>query len=132
MAARSSARYLTRGRSSVPPRRRLWRQRRNAVIVALAVADIGVTACHSSPPSTPAPQQTVLPLGGLNHPAGIAVDTKGAVYVADSGNKRVVKLTSGSNSPAVLPFTGLDYPDSVAVDAAGAVYVTDDHNNRVV
>ena len=102
------------------------------MIAALAVAVIGVTACHATPPSTPAPQQTVLPFTDLSHPAGVAVDTAGAVYVADAGNKRVVKLVSGSNSAIVLPFTGLDYPDGVAVDTAGTVYVTDDRNNRVV
>jgi len=35
---------------------------------------------------------TVLPFSGLNHPAGVAVDAAGSVYVADSGNRRVVKL----------------------------------------
>ena len=114
------------------PRQRPWRHRRNAAIVAVAVAVIGGTACHASPPPHPASQQTSLPFSGLSHPGGVAVDASGAVYVADSGNKRVVKLASGSNNPAVLPFTGLNYPDSVAVDAAGAVYVTEYQDQKVV
>jgi DNA-binding beta-propeller fold protein YncE len=35
--------------------------------------------------------QTELPFTGLNRPSGVAVDAAGSVYVADYGNKRVVK-----------------------------------------
>lgn len=54
--------------------------------------------------------QTVLPFDGLNYPEGLAVDTQGAVYVADRGNNRVVKLAAGSKTQTVLPFTGLNDP----------------------
>ncbi len=36
--------------------------------------------------------QTELPFTGLNRPMGVAVDTAGNVYVADSDNNRVLKL----------------------------------------
>jgi serine/threonine protein kinase, bacterial len=74
---------------------------------------------------------TVLPFSGLYQPQGLAVDTSGAVYVADFNN-RVVKLAAGANTQTVLPLTGLNYPEGVAVDAAGNVYVADRGNNRVV
>lgn len=74
---------------------------------------------------------TVLPFSGLYQPQGLAVDTNGAVYVADFNN-RVVKLAAGANAQTVLPFTGLNYPEGVAVDVAGNVYVADRGNNRVV
>jgi serine/threonine-protein kinase len=74
---------------------------------------------------------TVLPFSGLYQPQGLAVDTNGALYVADFNN-RVVKLAAGANTQSVLPFTGLNYPEGVAVDAAGNVYVADRGNNRVV
>ncbi|OBH46903.1 serine/threonine-protein kinase PknD [Mycobacterium mantenii] len=74
---------------------------------------------------------TVLPFTGLYQPQGLAVDSAGAVYVADFNN-RVVKLAAGSNSQVVLPFSGLNYPEGVAVDGAGAVYVADRGNSRVV
>jgi serine/threonine-protein kinase len=73
----------------------------------------------------------VLPFTGLSNPGGVAVDTAGDVYVADSGNNRVVKLAAGASTQSVLPFAGLNIPNGVAVDSAGAVYVTD-NNNRVV
>jgi serine/threonine protein kinase, bacterial len=74
---------------------------------------------------------TVLPFSGLYQPQGLAVDSAGAVYVADFNN-RVVKLTSGSTAQSVLPFTGLNYPEGVAVDGQGNVYVADRGNNRVL
>ena len=74
---------------------------------------------------------TVLPFSGLYQPQGLAVDSSGAVYVADFNN-RVVKLAAGSNNQTVLPFTGLNYPEGVAVDGQGNVYVADRGNNRVV
>ena len=54
------------------------------------------------------------------------------VYVADSGNRRVLKLAAGSTTQTVLPFTGLNQPQGVAVDSAGNVYVADTQTNRVL
>jgi serine/threonine protein kinase, bacterial len=55
----------------------------------------------------------------------VAVDAAGNVYVADSDNKRVLKLAAGSNTATALPFTGLTHPNAVAVDNVGNVYVAD-------
>ncbi len=74
---------------------------------------------------------TVLPFGGLYQPQGLAVDSAGAVYVADFNN-RVIKLAAGSNNQTVLPFAGLNYPEGVAVDGQGDVYVADRGNSRVL
>jgi serine/threonine-protein kinase len=41
---------------------------------------------------TPDLNQRELPITGLDHPVGVAVDDSGSVYVSDSGNNRVVKL----------------------------------------
>jgi serine/threonine protein kinase, bacterial len=79
--------------------------------------------------------QTTLPFNGLNFrlsPGGVALDSSGSVYVTNQGMYgRVVKLQTGSSSPAVLPFSGLYEPQGLAVDSAGTVYVAD-FNNRVV
>lgn len=37
-----------------------------------------------------------LPFDGLNTPGAVVVDAAGTVYVADTGNNRVVKLVAGS------------------------------------
>jgi hypothetical protein len=76
--------------------------------------------------------QVELPFTGLNDPSGVEVDGAGDVYVADSRNNRVVKLSQASGAQTVLPFTGLNGPIGVAVDTNGAVYVVDTGNNRVV
>ena len=64
--------------------------------------------------------------------AQVEVDTTSNVYVADGGNKRVLKLAAGSNTPTVLPFTGLKGPGSVTVDTTGNVYVSDSGTDQVV
>ena len=74
----------------------------------------------------------MLPFTDLDEPNGVAVDSAGALYVADSANDRVVRLAAGATRQTVLPFTGVDFPTDVAVDGAGVVYVTDSGNSRVV
>ncbi len=74
--------------------------------------------------------------GEFDHPNALAVNGAGEVYVADTGNDRVVKL---SPSGAVLTEWGsrgvgdgqFHAPSGVATDAAGTVYVVDTENNRV-
>ncbi|HXG58889.1 MAG TPA: hypothetical protein VNL91_07690 [Thermoanaerobaculia bacterium] len=92
---------------------------------------------------------------GLNHPRGVAVDKDGNIYIADTVNHRVRKvsvstgtLTTLAGTTVVRPpdfggpggFSGdggparaaeLNYPTDVAVDAAGNVYIADAHNGRV-
>lgn len=41
-------------------------------------------------------EQEVLPFSGLDQPEGIAVSSRGDVYVADTDNSRVVMLPAGS------------------------------------
>jgi len=62
---------------------------------------------------------------GWNFPVGVAVDGAGSVYVADSGNNRVVKapFSNGSfGTPVTLASGG--NPNAVAVDGAGNVFYT--------
>jgi sugar lactone lactonase YvrE len=70
--------------------------------------------------------------GGLS---GIAVDSDDNVYVVDTDNDRVCKvspswevsfLVDGNDSEAQL-----DYPIGIAVDNVGNVYVADSDNNRI-
>jgi uncharacterized protein (TIGR03437 family) len=98
------------------------------------------------------------PLGtgtkGLNHPAGLAVDsTTGNLYVADTSDNRVLRFPSPfANSGSVQPdavygqpdfttFTAnssgvsassLNGPTATAFDSAGNLWVADTGNNRVL
>jgi uncharacterized repeat protein (TIGR01451 family) len=81
----------------------------------------------------------------LSNPGSIAVDTAGNIYIADTGNNRIRKVTldgliqtvagdgsygfSGDGGPATAAQFRL--PNGVAVDAAGNVYIADTENNRI-
>ncbi|MEA2151988.1 MAG: tripartite motif-containing protein 71 [Solirubrobacteraceae bacterium] len=77
--------------------------------------------------------------GAFNHPSGIALSPPALgenVYVADTGNERIVELSQngevlrqwGSRGFADGRFRA---PAGVAVDAAGDVFALDSENNRV-
>jgi uncharacterized protein (TIGR03437 family) len=80
----------------------------------------------------------------LSNPTGVAVDPAGNLYIADTDNNRIRKVSngvittvagngaygfSGDNGPATS--AQLYYPNAVAVDAAGNLYVADWGNSRV-
>ena len=83
--------------------------------------------------------------GSVNQPEGVAVDAAGNVYIADTLDHAVRKVTpdgvittlAGTGNPGYSGDGGpanrarLNQPRGVAVDAAGNVYVADTGNNQV-
>jgi len=79
----------------------------------------------------------------FSYPVGIAVDDSGNVYVADSGNNEIRKITpgglvstlAGSLTSGSVNGKGssasFNNPSGVAVDASGNVYVADAGNNEI-
>ncbi len=79
------------------------------------------------------------PGGMMNEPWGVAVDTNGTLYVADTWNHRIQVFDSAGNflrmwstfDVAGMP-EGFWGPRGIALDAEGRVYVTDTGKQRVV
>jgi uncharacterized protein (TIGR03437 family) len=81
----------------------------------------------------------------LNAPSGLAVDSQGNLYIADTGNSRIRLIGSdgtmrtiagngaadfdGDGGPALS--AAFNMPLGLAVDAAGNVFISDFGNNRV-
>jgi len=90
---------------------------------------------------------TVSTLGsGLSAALGEAVDADGNLYIADTGNNRVVEISAQSHTQTVIAGTGtagntgngalataakLNAPRAVAVGTAGLIYIADTGNNVV-
>jgi sugar lactone lactonase YvrE len=74
----------------------------------------------------------------LYQPTGTAVDAKGDVFIADSGDNVVRKITPNGVIQRIAGTgragdgSSLNHPEAVAVDAQGNVYIADTYNNRVV
>ncbi|MGC9293299.1 MAG: hypothetical protein ACP5EP_11365, partial [Acidobacteriaceae bacterium] len=73
--------------------------------------------------------QMTVPTTRLESPNGVAVDSKGDVYIADTNNNRVVEepwdsSTSGYGTQTTVG-TGLSGPAGVAVDSKGDVLIAD-------
>jgi sugar lactone lactonase YvrE len=81
----------------------------------------------------------------INHPNGIAVDSEGNLFIADSNNQCIRKVDSSgivttvagngssgySGDGGLATSAQLNNPNGVAVDSAGNLFIADSNNRRI-
>ena len=73
---------------------------------------------------------------GLSRPARLTFDGVGDLFIADTGNSRIVVVpANGAAAFAIQPAVkglGLAFPEGLALDQAGNLFIADTDNNRIV
>lgn len=82
----------------------------------------------------------------LDSPQGVAIDSSGNIYIADTHNHRIRKISTATGIIATIAGTGiagysgdnasaasaqLDLPTAIALDASGNLYIADTANHRI-
>jgi sugar lactone lactonase YvrE len=82
----------------------------------------------------------------LNYPSGVTVDSSGNVYIADTNNSRIRKVSAGTGLISTIAGTGtaryngdginattaqINYPEGIFADSYGNVYIADSNNRRI-
>ncbi len=82
----------------------------------------------------------------LDTPAGVATDSSGNLYIADTANNRIRKVSSsgtittvaGNGTPSGYPGTGgpatsasIDRPYGLATDSSGNLFIADTYSHRI-
>ena len=92
-------------------------------------------------------QVTTLVSTGLNQPQGIVVDrylagpydplgsnqiqSRGDVYIADTGNNAIKVWTASTQQVTTLVSTGLNQPAGIGYSIGGSIYIADTGNNAI-
>jgi uncharacterized repeat protein (TIGR02543 family) len=131
---------------AVAPNGNIYELEQSAHVVRVITAD-GKIATYAGTGSagTPNSSSGVATQQPLNNPQGIAVDSSGALYIADTGNNIVRKVTTNGNIVTVAGtgtagYTGdggaatsatLRSPIGVAVDSYGNLFIADSRNSAI-
>ena len=104
----------------------------------------GAVTLLAGSPGNPGSTDGIGSAARFNHPAGLAVDSSGNVYVADQGNETIRKITPAGVVTTLAGTAGAQgsddgtgalarffNPQGVAVDTAGMVYVADQGNDTI-
>jgi DNA-binding beta-propeller fold protein YncE len=97
-----------------------------ALVLALSLA-LPLPALAGPPAHFPAPGKGI---GGFDHACGVAVDSKGDVYVASAGESKVKIFDPVHAELASIPNS--NEPCGLAVDSKGQLYVSEKATGKVV
>jgi DNA-binding beta-propeller fold protein YncE len=68
----------------------------------------------------------------LNGPKGVAVDAAGDIFIADTGDGRVVEVAANGTQRSDRGLRTSNSPQGLAVDGAGDLFIADNNLNEVV
>ncbi|MGA2276734.1 MAG: Ig-like domain repeat protein [Terracidiphilus sp.] len=100
---------------------------------SLPLSGIGELSLLGLDPGT----ASTLNTAGLSNAAGEAIDAAGNLYIADTGNNRIVKISGSTQTviagtgSAIAAQATLNSPSAVAVAPNGFIYIADTGNNLV-
>jgi uncharacterized protein (TIGR03437 family) len=102
-----------------------WAQAQNTVIATAAGG--GTAGLGDGGPATAAT---------LNQPGGVFLDSSGNLFIADTLNNRIRKVSGGTITTVVgtggLPVSpALNQPSAIFVDSAGDIFIADTVNNMI-
>ena len=114
----------------------------NRIRVITPNGNINTYAGTGNPGAPPSPTGQALSQP-VNAPQGMAIDSSGALYVADTGNNLIRKITTDGNVATVVGTGAATYtgdggpalaatvrnPTGVAVDTFGNIFIADTRNN---
>lgn len=108
------------------------------------ITSLGIVTTYAGTPGLPGSANGIGRAARFSSPSAIAVDSDGSLYVADTGNHTIRKISVVGNVSTLAGTAGLagsangagatarfDRPSGIAVDSAGNVYVSDTYNHTI-
>jgi uncharacterized protein (TIGR03437 family) len=101
------------------------------ILLAAAVRAQCPNSIVAGPPSTYAGDGQQATAAWLFQPQSLSLDAAGNLYIADSGNNRIRKVTTDGVMHTVAGPDGLNNPQFVLAAPDGSVYIADTGNNQI-
>jgi sugar lactone lactonase YvrE len=101
--------------------------------IAIATTVTGGTLASNAAGRSFAAKQLKVP---LSEPQGLTLDTRGNIWVADTGHNRVMEISAAGKPMLSIGKHGkgpgqMDAPEGLAIDGSGNLYVGDFNNRRL-
>ncbi len=103
---------------------RVFAHAKQLVYVSSDASSSGAVYVYSAKGQAQKPIATIT--DGIATPAGLAVDSSGNLYVANTGNNTVTVYAPGQTTPSATYSQGISTPFDVAVGSDGTVYVANE------